>query len=99
MTPREKKIQMLIREARHEYGYNLELDNPKLREYAELMAEDLNRKGCTDELDTSGYCLNCRYMGKHACPLCTWQKRHPEFVNDELSQKIIALEKELKNIS
>ena len=99
MYLREQKIQMLIREARNEYGYNIDLDNSTLREYAELMAEDLNRKGCTDEIDTSGYCLNCPYMGKNDCPLCTWQSRHPEFVDDELSQKIRALEKELKNLS
>ena len=96
MSLREQKIQMLIREARDEFGYNVEPDDQTLREYAELMAEDLNRKGCTDELDTSGYCLNCSYMGKSDCPLCTWQTCHPEFVNDELTQKIKALEAELK---
>jgi hypothetical protein len=98
MNNREKKIQMLIREARDEFGYRLDENHPKLREYAELMAEDLNRKGCIDELDTSGYCLNCVHMGKNDCPLCTWQRRHPEFVNDELTQKIKALEQELKNL-
>jgi predicted xylose isomerase-like sugar epimerase len=40
------------------------------------------------------YCQNCPHQALNTCPLNDWQKRHPEFVNDELSQKIEALSKE-----
>ncbi len=70
---------------RDEYGvYDEEL--------ARLELEDAERKGCL--IQYSPYCLNCPHHANHTCPLNDWQKYHPEFVNDELAQKIEALRKE-----
>jgi predicted xylose isomerase-like sugar epimerase len=70
---------------RDEYGcYNEEL--------ARLELEDAERKGCL--VQYIPYCQNCPHQALNTCPLNDWQKRHPEFVNDELSQKIEALSKE-----
>jgi hypothetical protein len=70
---------------RDEYGtYNEEL--------AQLELEDAERKGCL--IQYSPYCQNCPHQCNNTCPLNDWQKRHPEFVNDELTQKIEALRKE-----
>jgi hypothetical protein len=70
---------------RDEYGvYNEEL--------ARLELEDAERKGCL--IQYGPYCQNCLHKALNTCPLNDWQKRHPEFVNDELSQKIEALSKE-----
>ena len=79
----EKLIQDHMAYVRSDCGIK---DNAILREIAELEIEDLKRKGC---LLYGPYCLNCPIPRKD-CPLNDWQKRHPEYANDELRQKIKA---------
>lgn len=57
-------------------------------ELTRLELEDAERKGCL--VDYGPYCMNCPHNKNNTCPLNDWQKRHPEFVNDELAQKIKA---------
>jgi hypothetical protein len=81
----EALIKKLADFNRDEYGvYNEEL--------AMLELEDAERKGCL--IDYGPYCQNCPHQSNNTCPLNDWQKHHPEFVNDELTQKIEALRKE-----
>ena len=83
------KIDEMIRENRQEYGIDLPED--EARELAELQLEDLKRKGCT--LEHISECHGCSATeGGSECPLCDWEKRHPEYANDELAMKIKALE-------
>ena len=77
---REEFIRSSARENMVEYGIETEAEALAL---AELDYEDLKRKGCTCETTV---CPLCSKMGN--CPLLDWEKRHPEFVNDELAQKI-----------
>ena len=86
-----KRLENMMRENSYEYG--IPYDHPKSRELAELQIEDLDRKGCHCE---NIYCLGCETNGEK-CPLIDWQKRHPEYANDELAQRIEALEKEIEN--
>jgi len=83
------KIDEMIRENRQEYGIDLPED--EARELAELQLEDLKRKGCT--LENISECRGCSATEDGSeCPLCDWEKRHPEYANDELAMKIKALE-------
>jgi hypothetical protein len=80
----EALIKKLANFNRDEYGvYDEEL--------ARLELEDAERKGCL--IQYSLYCPSCPHHANHTCPLNDWQERHPEFVNDELAQKIEALRK------
>ena len=66
-------------------------------ELTRLELEDYERKGCL--IEYGPYCMNCPYNRSNTCPLSDWQKRHPEFVNDELDQKIEARQAELRKIT
>ncbi len=61
------------------------------RELAILELEDLKRKGCTLE-DNCGECYTCSAFKDGKCPMIDWEKRHPEYANDELAKKIKILE-------
>ena len=88
------KIDEMIRENRQEYGIDLPED--EARELAELQLEDLKRKGCT--LESIGECYGCSATKDGSeCPLCDWEKRHPEYANDELAMKIKALENKARD--
>lgn len=83
------KIDEMIRENRQEYGIDLPED--EARELAELQLKDLERKGCT--LENIGECYGCSATKDGSeCPLCDWEKRHPEYADDELATKITILE-------
>lgn len=83
------KIDEMIRENRQEYGIDLPEDEE--RELAELQLKDLERKGCT--LENIGECRGCSATKDGSeCPLCDWEKRHPEYASDELATKIKDLE-------
>lgn len=82
-------IDEMIRENSQEYGIDLPED--EARELAKLQLEDLKRKGCT--LENIGECYGCSATKDGSeCPLCDWEKRHPEYANDELAMKIKILE-------
>ena len=83
----EKQIQQMITALKWDFG----IDN-NTRELAILELEDLKRKGCT--LEHIGECHGCSASTKENsyCPLADWEKRHPEYANDELAMKIKALE-------
>lgn len=88
------KIDEMIRENRQEYGIDLPED--EARELAELQLEDLKRKGCT--LENISECRGCSATEDGSeCPLCDWEKRHPEYADDELAKKIKALENKSRN--
>lgn len=87
-------IDEMIRENKQEYGIDLPED--EARELAEMQLEDLKRKGCT--LENIGECHSCSATKDGSkCPLCDWQKRHPEYANDELAMKIKALENKARD--
>jgi hypothetical protein len=65
-------------------------------ELTRLELEDAERKGCL--VDNGPYCMNCPHYINNTCPLNDWQKRHPEFVNDELAQKIEARREKIRKI-
>ena len=79
----EKQIQEMMSALKWDFG----IDN-NIRELAVLELEDLARKGCT--LEHIGECHGCSASTKENkyCPLFDWQKRHPEYANDELAMKI-----------
>ena len=83
----EKQIQQMMTTLKWEFG----IDN-NTRELAILELEDLKRKGCT--LEHIGECRGCSASTKENsyCPLADWEKRHPEYANDELATKIKILE-------
>lgn len=83
----EKQIQQMMTTLKWEFG----VEN-NTRELAILELEDLKRKGCT--LEHIGECHGCSASTKENsyCPLCDWEKRHPEYANDELAMKIKILE-------
>lgn len=81
----ETLIKRIVDFNRDIYGiYNEEL--------ARLELEDAKRKGCL--IQYIHHCQICPRHDLNKCPLNDWHKRHPEFINDELSQKIEALSKE-----
>lgn len=62
------------------------------RELAILELKDLKRKGCTCE-SIGRECMGCSAKeSNHTCPMNDWEKRHPEYANDELAMKIKVLE-------
>ena len=82
----ENQIQGMLRELRDEL-------NPDVvtRELALLELEDMKRKGCVLEYACRfDQCRACSMSDK--CPVIGWEKRHPEYVNDELATKIKILE-------
>ena len=82
----ESRIQSMIVELRDEYGPEI-----ATRELALLELEDMERKGCTHEsANKFDQCRDCPNSEK--CPVLDWQKRHPEYANDELAMKIKVLE-------
>lgn len=83
----EPQIQGMLKALRDDMGY------PATRELAILELEDMKRKGCLCER-TDGYCIGCSAMagGSGNCPMNDWEKRHPEYKNDELAMKIKILE-------
>ena len=82
----ESRIQTMIAELRDEYGPEI-----ATRELALLELEDMERKGCTHEsANKFDQCRDCPNSEK--CPVLDWQKRHPEYANDELAMKIKVLE-------
>ena len=83
----EPQIQGMIKALRDDMGY------PATRELAILELEDMKRKGCLCER-TDGYCIGCSAMagGSGNCPMNDWEKRHPEYKNDELAMRIKILE-------
>lgn len=83
----ESQVQGMLRQLEDELGPVL-----ATRELALLELEDMHRKGCPLER-TDGSCIGCSAIkdGKE-CPLLDWQKRHPEYANDELAMKIKVLE-------
>ena len=88
------KIDEMIRENRQEYGIDLPEDEE--RELAELQLEDLKRKGCT--LENIGECHGCSATKDGSeCPLCDWEKHHPEYASDELAMKIKDLENKARD--
>ena len=82
----EDQIQKMLWELKNEYC------GPEIatQELAILELEDLKRKGCT--LENIGECHGCSATKNGECPLCNWEKRHPEYANDELAMKIKVLE-------
>lgn len=82
----EDQIQKMMWALKNEYC------NPEVatRELAILELEDLKRKGCT--LENLCECHGCSATKDGECPLCDWEKRHPEYANDELAMKIKILE-------
>lgn len=65
------------------------------RELAVLELEDMARKGCLLENEHSDSCIGCSAFAKGECPMIGWEKRYPEFRNDELSRKITEAQKRL----
>ena len=83
----ESQVQGMLRQLNDELGPVI-----ATRELAMLELEDLHRKGCPLER-ADGSCIGCSATkdGKD-CPMLDWQKRHPEYANDELAMKIKVLE-------
>ena len=90
---KKQMIESIFQEQKWEYG--ADLSNPRVREYAELFTEDLNRKGCIPETYEGPECRRCESCIGDKCPLEDWEKRHPEYKDDELAKKIKTLETEL----
>lgn len=82
----KKQIQDMMHTLKWEWG----IDN-NTRELAVLELKDLQRKGCT--LEHIGECRGkCSICDGVYCPLDDWEKRHPEYKDDELARKINVLE-------
>lgn len=82
----EDQIQAMIKTLKDEFNPNI-----ATRELAILELEDMKRKGCVLEFaNRFDECHSCTKA--HNCPILTWQKRHPEYVDDELAIKIKVLE-------
>ena len=82
----EKQIQGMIAELRDMFGSDI-----ATRELALLELEDMKRKGCALEYAQKyDQCRGCSISDK--CPVVDWEKRHPEYANDELATKIKILE-------
>lgn len=65
-------------------------------ELAKLELEDAERKGCF--VDYGPCCIDCPHYLNNTCSVNDWQKRHPEFANDELDKKIKARLKEIHKV-
>ena len=82
----EKQIQGMLDDLRDEFGWDI-----ATRELAFLELEDMKRKGCALEYACKfDQCRGCSISNK--CPVIGWEKRHPEYVDDELAMKIRVLE-------
>ena len=82
----EKQIQGMLAELRDMFGSDI-----ATRELALLELEDMKRKGCALEYACKyDQCRGCSISDK--CPVVDWEKRHPEYANDELATKIEILE-------
>lgn len=82
----ESRIQTMLNELKDEFGPDI-----ATRELAILELEDMERKGCTHEsANKFDQCRDCSNSEK--CPVLDWEKRHPEYANDELAMKIKVLE-------
>lgn len=81
------KDQIIISLA-NENHYELGLDDSVAFKLAELQYKDLKRKGCICE---TAICTQCSRFSD--CPMYGWEKRHPEYKNDALIQKIRSLER------
>lgn len=82
----ESRIQAMLSELRDEFGPDI-----ATRELAVLELEDMERKGCVHESASKfDQCRDCPSLER--CPVLDWQKRHPEYANDELAMKIKVLE-------
>ena len=82
----EKQIQGMLDDLRDELGWDI-----ATRELALLELEDLKRKGCALEYACKyNQCYGCSISDK--CPVDDWDKRHPEYDNDELAMRIEILE-------
>lgn len=82
----ETQIQGMIAELEDEFDSKI-----ATRELALLELEDMARKGCALECACKfNQCRKCSITGK--CPVIDWEKRHPEYANDELAMKIKILE-------
>ena len=82
----EKQIQGMLDDLRDEFGWDI-----TTRELALLELEDMKRKGCALEYACKyDQCRGCSISDK--CPVIDWDKRHPEYANDELAMKIKVLE-------
>lgn len=79
----EEKIQAQMRDNSYEFG--IRVSEPYARELADLQLRDLQRKGC---LLNGPDCHGCDTSN---CPILGWEKRHPEYVNDELAHRIKVL--------
>ena len=82
----EKQIQGMLTELKDEFGSKI-----ATRELALLELEDMKRKGCALEYACK-YDQCCRCSISDKCPVIDWEKRHPEYANDELAMKIKVLE-------
>lgn len=83
----EKLIQSTIKSLKEDCGFSA-----ATREFAILELEDMQRKGCLLER-ADGYCIGCSATANGGeCPMNGWEKRHPEYANDELAMKIKVLE-------
>ena len=82
----ESQIQGMIDELKDEFGPEI-----VTRELAVLELEDMKRKGCALEYACKfDQCRGCSMSSN--CPVIGWEKRHPEYANDELATKIKILE-------
>ena len=82
----EKQIQGMLDDLRDEFGWDI-----ATRELALFELEDMKRKGCALEYACKfDQCRGCSISDK--CPVIGWEKRHPEYVDDELAMKIRVLE-------
>ena len=82
----ETQIQTMIKQLRDEYSPDI-----ATRELAILELEDMKRKGCVLDF-ANRYDECCACPKANECPVCTWEKRHPEYRDDELAMKIKVLE-------
>lgn len=78
----EKRIEIQMKAQRDEYY------GKSSRELAILELEDAVRKGCLLESDYGDSCIGCSAFAKGECPMIGWEKRHPEYRDDELDRKI-----------
>lgn len=82
----ESQIQGMICGLKDEFGPEI-----ATRELALLELEDMKRKGCIFEYASNfDPCRGCSMSS--SCPVIGWEKRHPEYANDELAMKIKMLE-------
>lgn len=85
----------IVRQLRDEYG-----DREFSEELILLECQDLWRKGCHN----LEHCDDCRGCGKTGydvgsnCSLIFWEKRHPEYKDDEIAKRLKALRDELRGI-